>query len=633
MCGILGGRWKETPANLDQQIQSALCLLHNRGPDYQQYDVTDYPDGCLVLGHTRLSIIDLTAAGNQPMHSHDGSYTIVFNGEIYNYKELRQELIAFGYQFATDSDTEVLLVSWCHWGAECLPRLIGMFAFVVYDNQKKTLTCVRDAFGIKPFFYTSQSGLFTFASELPALLQLTKVKPKPNWQSAYDYLVHGYYDRGEHTFVENVFQLLPGHLMVIDLNSCLLTKPKCWWQPTIKQTSTLSFDEAAEALRKLFLESIALHLRSDVPLGVALSGGVDSSAITCAIRHLAPESAIHTFSYIAEGEGLSEEKWIDKINAHVGAIPHKIVVSGEELLRDLNDVIHAQGEPFGSTSIYAQYRVFKQAKESGITVMLDGQGADEILAGYNGYPGARLLSLLEQGKLLAAICFAFRWGKWPGRGNLFAWMYLADMVLPNALHAFARRLMGKRSQPAWMDTQFLATKCVTVKMPRIKTKASCKGRRVMEQMADQLTRDGIPHLLRHEDRNAMRFSIESRVPFLTIPLVNFLYSLPEDYLISDDGETKCVFRAAMRDIMPNELLDRRDKIGFATPEKEWLLGSIQEIRKYFEQSELAPIFNKQALLHALDQMSKQKSSFGWRAWRWLNYSIWYEKFILQKSAF
>lgn len=627
MCGILGGCWLSPSSTLDRQVQDALCLLHTRGPDHQKYVVSGYSNGTLVLGHTRLSIIDLTAAGNQPMNSHDGRYSIVFNGEIYNYKELRQELRNFGYPFTTDSDTEVLLASWIQWGADCLTRLIGMFAFVVHDAQKRTLTCVRDAFGIKPFFYTARAGYFAFASELPALIKLTGVKPTPDWQSAYDYLVHGYYDRGEHTFIENMFHLLPGHLMTVDLNSCLLTKPKRWWQPTINQISTLSFDEAASVLRKLFLESVALHLRSDVPLGVALSGGVDSSAITCAMRHLAPESTIHTFSYIAEGEGLSEEKWVGKVNAHVGATPHKIVVSGEELLKDLNDVIHAQGEPFGSTSIYAQYRVFKQAKESGITVMLDGQGADEILAGYNGYPGARLLSLLEQGKLSDAIRFSSRWGKWPGRRSYTAWMYLADIVLPDAVHSVARRVMGRSAQPLWIDAQFLSKKCVKIKMPRIRTKNSCKGRRVIEQMADQLTRDGIPHLLRHEDRNAMRFSIESRVPFLTIPLVNFLYSLPEEYLISANGETKCIFRSAMRGIIPDELLDRRDKIGFATPEKDWLIGSDQAYKKYLERIELAPILKKQELLNSFDKICHEKSSFGWQAWRWINYSIWYEKFI------
>lgn len=629
MCGILGGRWLSPSATLDRQVQDALSLLHNRGPDHQKYVVSGYPNGTLVLGHTRLSIIDLTAAGNQPMNSHDGRYSIVFNGEIYNYKELRQELRTLGYQFTTDSDTEVLLASWAQWGSDCLTRLIGMFAFVVHDAQKRTLTCVRDAFGIKPFFYTEGSGYFAFASELPALIKLTRAKPKPDWQSAYDYLVHGCYDRGEHTFIADMFHLLPGHFMTVDLDNCLLTKPERWWQPPIKQTSTMSFNEAAGALRELFFDSVRLHLRSDVPLGVALSGGVDSSAITCAMRHLAPETAIHTFSYIAEGEGLSEERWVDKVNSHVGAIPHKVVVGAEDLLQDLEDVISAQGEPFGSTSIYAQYRVFKRAKESGITVVLDGQGADEILAGYHGYPGARLLSLLEQGQILNAMRFASRWGEWPGRGRYRAWMYLADIALPDAVHAVARRIMGRPAQPSWINPQILATEGVNVKSPRYRIKANGKGRRVIEQMADQLTRDGIPHLLRHEDRNSMRFSIESRVPFLTIPLIEFLYSLPEDYLIASNGETKCIFRVAMRGIIPDEVLDRRDKVGFTTPEKSWLLGNDKNIRNWLEKSDLAPIFQKQALLHSFDKLSNKKSVFGWQMWRWVNYSIWYEKFILQ----
>lgn len=627
MCGIFGGWWFAPPLGLEERIHNASYLLHTRGPDHQAHDVLRYPTGTLILGHTRLSIIDLTSQANQPMRSQDGRYTIVFNGEVYNYKEIRQELRALGHGFITDSDTEVLLKSWMHWGPDCLTRLVGMFAFVVYDRQKRTLACVRDAFGIKPFFYTAGPDYFSFSSELPSLIKLTGVKPLPDWQRAYDYLVHGDYDTGERTFIADVLHLLPGHLMTLDLATGLLSGATRWWQPSNNLSSTLSFNDAAEALRERFLDSVRLHLRSDVPLGVALSGGVDSSAIVCAMRHLDPKSPIKTFSYIAKATDLSEEAWVDKVNAHVGAISHKVNASGGELLRDLEDMIGAQGEPFGSTSIYAQYRVFKMAKETGITVVLDGQGGDEMLAGYDGYPGERMLSFLEQGEILNAMLFASRWRKWPGRERS-AWQHLAKLILPDGAYKFARKCMGRPAQPSWIDSRFLSEAGVNLSAPRYRMTATGKGRRVMEKLGSQLTQNGLPHLLRHEDRNAMHFSIESRVPFLTIPLANFLLSLPENYLISSSGETKRIFRAAMRGIVPDEVLDRRDKIGFATPEKAWLLSIKPIILNFLEKSNHVPLFHMQALLESFDKVSRGESLFGLHVWRWVNFILWYDRFIL-----
>ncbi len=228
-------------------------------------------------------------------------------------------------------------------------------------------------------------------------------KVEIDWQRSYDYLVHGDYDSQERTFLKGTKHLPPAHFMVFNISTQSLTEPASWWQPQFKENSTLDFNQAVEAVRSQFLENIKLHLRSDVPLGAALSGGIDSSAIVCAMRQVEPDIPIHTFSYIPQQQNLSEEKHIDLVNAHVSAISHKTTFSSDELINDLDDLIRIQGEPFGSTSIYAQYRVFKQAKEAGISVTLEGQGADELLAGY---PGQRLLSLLETGHPLQAISFS-----------------------------------------------------------------------------------------------------------------------------------------------------------------------------------------------------------------------------------
>ncbi len=279
MCGISGVFQSDSSPDRQGHLQESLHALHHRGPNAIGIDAYPVPGGVVRFGHARLSIIDLSSGGLQPMHYAGGRYVIVFNGEIYNYKELREELEMSGCRFSTDSDTEVLIAAWSFWGRQCLPRLIGMFAFAVLDRQNATLTCVRDAFGIKPFFYAQEAGDFLFASEAPSLLALKHGKTQPNWQRAYDYLVFGVYDNQQETFFDGVLQLSPGHLLVVDLGARKIGMPERWWTPRIAERSDLSFDDAAEQVRELFLQSVRLHLRSDVPLGAALSGGVDSSAV------------------------------------------------------------------------------------------------------------------------------------------------------------------------------------------------------------------------------------------------------------------------------------------------------------------------------------------------------------------
>jgi asparagine synthase (glutamine-hydrolysing) len=557
------------------------------------------------------------------MHSDDGRFVIVFNGEIYNYRELRAELSREGHPFHTDSDTEVLLAAWRVWGRTCLPRLLGMFAFVVFDRNKQVLTCVRDAFGIKPFFYSCDDGEFLFASEMNALLGLRSTAPSISWQRSYDYLTQADYDSQEQSFMEGVKHLMPGCIMEFDLPAQNLSTQAKWWQPSIQERADLSFKQAAEQVREQFLQNIRLHLRSDVPLGAALSGGIDSSAVVCAMRHLVPDAPIYTFSYIARGSPTSEECWVDRVNAYTGAHGFKVEATGAELAQDLDDLIAAQGEPFGSTSIYAQYRVFKLAKESGITVTLDGQGADELLAGYNGHPSLRMKSLIDGGHYVRAFAFADSWRKWPGRNSSTAIKSLGSALLPERLHGLLKSRMHKeRYMPPWLDIDLLREAGVRLGPSAVAYGDETKGRSVVGHLASSLQHRGLPELLRHGDRNSMRFSIESRVPFLTIPLADLLLSLPEEYLISQRGETKSVFRAAMRGIVPDDVLDRRDKIGFETPEKVWLLGMSPIVRGWLEEGADVPFLNKKALLNNFDLVAEGKAPFSWQLWRWINFVRW-----------
>lgn len=622
MCGIAGGWWNHH-AQAAASLPQALHAMRHRGPDDRGHDL--FPVGAATLGlaQARLSIIDLSAGGHQPMHSRDQRWSIVFNGEIYNYRELRAELQAGGHSFASDSDTEVLLAAWAQWGHACLPRLVGMFAFAVYDRRQQSLTCVRDAFGIKPFFYSSGAEGFRFASEVPALLTLLPGRPQLNWQRAYDYLVHGDYDSGPDSFFAGVHHLLPGHWLTVDMATGQANTPQRWWNPSIAERPDWKFADAVEQVREQFLQNIRLHLRSDLPVGAALSGGIDSSAVVCAMRHVEPDLPIHTFSFIAAGSDVNEEHWVDCVNAHVGAIPHKVTATGAELARDLDDMIRAQGEPFGSTSIYAQYRVFQLAKQQGVTVTLDGQGADEMLAGYNGYPGQRLRSLIETGQLGQAWHFMNSWAQWPGRSRTLAAKYLMSELTDGRLHEFLRKLNGMKNIPCWINPAPLKERGITTRKPRVHPEFETKGRRLVDELALALTRRGLPSLLRHGDRNSMRFSIESRVPFLTHELSDLLLSMPESYLVSPHGETKNVFREAMRGIVPDDVLCRKDKIGFATPEAQWLLSITDTAYNWLAVDLDLRFLNHTAILQEFNSIKTGRKAFTWQVWRWINFSRWY----------
>jgi asparagine synthase (glutamine-hydrolysing) len=626
MCGIAGTFDPKPTASDARTIESALAAMYRRGPNDRGLNRIDSSAGVVWLAHARLSVIDLSDAGHQPMSSACGRFVIVFNGEIYNYQELRAELVGLGHAFSSASDTEVLLQAWARWGQAALPRLVGMFAFVVLDKQTQTLTLARDAFGIKPLFYSQHGGGIRFASELPAIKALLGGKSALNVQRAYDYLVHGDYDTSSDTFVQGVHTLLPGQVLEYELATGR-TALRHWWRPTVQPVQRLSLEDAAQILRSKFLESVRLHLRSDVPLGAALSGGIDSSAIVCAMRYLEPDAPVNTFSFVARGSEVSEENWVDLINTHARATAHKVVVRQGELAADLDDMIAAQGEPFGSTSIYAQYRVFKLAHECGVTVTLDGQGADELLAGYNGYPAKRAHSLIDEGHWAGAISFLRQWANWPGRtlsGGVKATLaeYAGD-----TLFQLLRQVNGSSLCPHWLDANLLRDAGVVLRFPRHVAELSAPGRRLAAELAQSAVGSGLPALLRHGDRNSMRFSVESRVPFLTHDLANFLLTLPEDYLISDRGETKRVFRLAMRGIVPDAVLDRRDKIGFVTPEKQWLLQIAPQVREWLREPIDVPFFKQAEVLKSFDAVVEGRRPFSWQVWRWINFTRWHARHL------
>ena len=622
MCGLVGICTTDTSLVHDA-LSNGLAALVHRGPD--DFGTFKYFGHSAVgLGLRRLSIQDLSISGHQPMESDDGRYAIVFNGEITNFKDLRIRLENLGYKFRSNSDTEVLLCAWAHFGEDCLRALEGMFAFSVLDKVKNVLTLVRDPFGIKPLFYTQKShrNLF-FSSEVDSLLKMSKMVAKANWQRSIDYLQWGHYDESNETFIENVYQILPGHLMCIDLSDGSVSEQKPYWLPIVSDID-VSFDIAAKHVRELFLESVKRNLISDVPVGIALSGGMDSSSILRSAAFIKPNSEFYTFSYIAEGQPFSERRWIDRALDGLNFKQRSIFIGSNELSRDLDELIYAQGEPFGSTSVYASWRVFKAVREDGIVVTLDGQGADEVFAGYNGYPSARLRTLINAGRYVKAYDFFKNWSQWPGRSPLTALGGVLAESSPEHIYKGLGKLIRRSDLPGLNRSLFREHE-IDLNFPRrilVPQVTESKNHLKMELLSS-LRHRGLPALLRHGDRNSMAASVESRVPYLDRELVEYVFSLPENYLVGDNGETKSVFRAAMSGIVPDEIINRRDKVGFETPQKEWLstvfenhgrhLGSLVNESEVFETSK-----NKNHLIW--DQIKESSTA----SWRVVNFYKWAE---------
>ncbi len=633
MCGIFG--WvspeKIDRSQISKSIGSCFDSLRYRGPDdkgfLSRYD-SKWTDNHLLdssnilLGQVRLSVIDLTDNGHQPMVSDNGRYRLIYNGEIYNYKELRNQLRSEGVVFRTETDTEVVLQVLSHWGIESITKFNGMFAIAWHDDFEDKLYLIRDYFGIKPLFYTrTQNNIFAFASELPALLKLPDVNRKINAQKAYNYLVYGDYDSSDMTFIEGVYHVNPGEYCVIDTKNGTEIDKISFWKPTIKPVSTLSYNESVDCLRDIFLNNIKLHLRSDAPLGAALSGGVDSSAVVAAIRYLEPDFKLNTFTYVASNHEADEEQWADLVINHCDLISHKVRLTSHEMLYDLDDLIQTQGEPFGSTSIYAQYRVFKLAKEMGMTVTLDGQGADELLAGYFGFPGERLKSLIYKGNISKAWDFLNSASRLPGRSKSMILKRFLGAMIPDILYNLAWHIGQHSVKPDWINLTFLNDNNVKLSVPIYDSNVS-ESRYVHSALIRQISKNGLPGLLRHSDRNSMRFSIESRVPFLTKELCEFSLSLPEEYLIDEFGNTKSIFKQAMKGIVPDQILNRKDKVGFVTPEKELLFQLEPWIKDTLSEAGQIPIFNTKSLYRYWDDYQNGNRKFDWQVWRWMNFIRW-----------
>lgn len=585
----------------------------------------------LAFGHRRLSILDLSIAGHQPMSDDSKQIWITYNGEIYNYIELREQLRAIGYVFHTGTDTEVILNAYKEWGEHMLPKLIGMFSLAILDLQRNFIFCARDFFGIKPFYYCFDRHKFAFASEPKALLELPWLPRAVDASRLYEFLRYGYSDYGSDTLFSHIKQLESAHFLKLSYNAndkfAIEVVP--YWQLNIKDRQKMSFEESVSHLRDLFIKNITMHLRSDVPVGVCLSGGIDSSSIIMVMRQiLGQKEPIHAFSYIAEDSSyINEEVWCDIVAKESNIIHHKIKPTANNLISDINDFIREQDEPMATTSVFAQRSLFRCAHDAGIKVMLDGQGADEIMGGYHSLVAARLSAMLHQLDWLQAFRFFYLGTSAMVNYRSRLLLTAAGRLLPHFFQNILRNTLGEGALPNWLNAKWFASKGVLLELryPRV-------GENMFrEEALDFIRHHSLPQLLRWEDRNSMSASVESRVPFLTPEFAQFTLSLPDDYLIDSVGCTKAVFRKSMRGIVPDKILDRKDKVGFATPENKWmkeLNPIIEGAMSQYVKSESYPFLNLSVCMTELKNQIAGNKRYNSMPWRVLNTMLWLKNYNL-----
>lgn len=625
MCGI----WFSVGFAPDQ---AHIDVVAHRGPDGQGWRVFDSTAGPVALGHRRLSIIDLSDAAAQPMAYAGDRYWIVYNGEIYNYPELRDELTALGHRFRSQSDTEVLIAAYVQWGDAALERLVGMFAFVLWDDKAQTVFVARDPFGIKPLYvFATQRGI-ACASEIKQFVGIAGFEARLNLARAYDFLSAGIMEHTDETLFADVRQLRGGECFRIELNRWRPGDPlpvRRWYDIIAPGTLDLSEAEAGRRFGDLLARSVRMHLRSDVPVGSCLSGGLDSSAIVCLMaRELAAETVsakVHSVSACYDVKAVDERPFMEAVIDRTGSIPHWCYPRVEDAFEKAEEITWHQDEPYGSTSIFAQWSVFAEARRAGLKVMLDGQGADEQLAGYHGCFAYHFAALIRQRRLAALLRTAWERHRWHGISLAEQLSTLLVPLLPPPFTTWLRR-----ERHAMVDHDWLGSEALRPYASRSAFDVARQsiGRPAIADIGDLsvvLTQSSnLTMLLHWEDRNSMAHGIEARVPFLDHRLVEFAIGLGDRHKIVG-GDTKRVLRRAMTGILPDKVRHRRDKLGFATPEEQWFRGALRDAVRGGVEDTLARypgLLNPRGVRAHVGDMLEGRRPLDFSLWRIVSLGIW-----------
>lgn len=604
MCGIAGIICKGggSASERGDVLEKMLDVMAHRGPDGSG----TFFEANVALGHRRLSILDVSEAGRQPMCF--GDHVIVGNGEVYNYLELREELESLGHEFRTGTDTEVILHAYQAWGEDCLRRFNGMWAFALYDRAAKRLFCSRDRYGVKPFYYYEDADRFLFASEIKALLA-AGVEAKVNRDILLTYLVVGFTNHCDETFFRGVRQLLPGRNQYHDLAPYKASTRRYYDLAARLRGGATSRDYIA-SLR----HSVKLHLRSDVPVGTCLSGGLDSSVVAALASSFRKEAGgngpFRAVTAVSEAAENDESPYARAVVEHCGLEWHPVRPTYEDFAAHVEDCLMAQGEPVGGPSMFLQYWVMKEARDAGLKVMLDGQGGDESLLGYERYYAGFFWDLLKRGKIRRAVseyAMASKNSK----------LSLAALTLYSIYFLFlpARRyLLGRRA--SFIRKEYLRSAFGVLREP---SKAFFRLRDLQDL---EIGRFQLPNLLLYEDRNSMAHSIEARVPFIEWNCIETAVSLPPEDKIRR-GFTKYPLRLLADEILPEAVAWRKNKVGFEAPARLWLDRHADRMQEMVDGSAL--------LRHVCREVPDLRGLTLEMRWRLYNVSVWEKQYGVSVS--
>lgn len=613
MCGIAGfvtTQGTEVPCEIIQNMTDAVA---HRGPDGQGI----WCQGSVALGHRRLSILDLSELGRQPMEDEVSGCVISYNGEIYNYLELRKELVGRGYRFRSHTDTEVILKAYDCWGQACVKKFNGMWAFAIYDPRCNIVFCSRDRFGVKPFYYTELASGFAFGSEIRQLLPLLPERTA-DADVLFGFLIARVAEDPERSFFSGVRKLPGGHSLVFDLTRGTYVISRHYSLELCSEYATLGMEDAQEAFQGLFQDAIRLRLRSDVRVGTCLSGGMDSSSIATLAGEVYRRQngqAFAAITAISEDPATDESRFARSIAEHAGLDWITITPRYDDFRAAIDAVVRAQEEPFASASVFMQFFVMREARHAGIPVLLDGQGGDETLLGYERYFAAYLLQLLKKSHLVTAWCAAagLRRNGRAGAMQAMLWNFLY-------FHAPGIRHFASRNQMSIFRPKYNSL---------IRSVAGSKMtyNDLFAMQRREIECTNLPVLLRYEDKNSMAHSIETRLPFLDYRLVEFATSVPTDVKLYD-GWGKYLLRKSMVERMPSDIVWRKHKLGFEAPESKWMRHHESRILESIGSSELLREICRDISLSG-GKLNTVKQGM---LWRLFSVALWAKGFEISRLA-
>ncbi|MDG1475552.1 MAG: asparagine synthase (glutamine-hydrolyzing) [Vicingaceae bacterium] len=660
MCGIAGIVSYSPDFNIKESIIPMLNEIKHRGPDDEgcvfisdskstptfgidtplevrnsslpyspSLDINSFTDSSkTVLGHRRLSILDLSEHAHQPMCNETENYWIVFNGEIYNYKEIRTELIEKGHQFTSNSDTEVVLKAFIEWGKNCLSKFNGMWSFVIYNKTTKKLFGARDRFGVKPFYYIKNENHFAFCSEIKGLLKIEGFKKKINPNAVYDFLISSKLEIDDETFFKGIFELKPSSLFELDTVSRKFTTEKYYTLSYNKKWESINPTELPNVIadiKQKVINAVDIRLNADVKTGSCLSGGIDSSAIVTTINQLLKEKEINpigkeqeVFTASYPNTSIDESEWAQIVVDKTKTNWNQTFPDAKSIEQQLTDLVYAQDIPFGSSTSFSQFKVMELIHQKGVKVSIDGQGADELFAGYPNHYASSIVNGMKSFSILAVLKnLKAKDGTFSNHSQILK-LPLQSLYIQLFPNSYFGKLKVKQPELAYIKPNFLKENKNRLVLINDKFKSNLNN-----LLHYQFTDCGLKQLLRTADRSSMHFSVETRMPFVDDnDLVETVFNISGKPKIKD-GKSKFLLREAMKGLLPEEIYNRTDKLGFSTPEKQWFAALKPYLKSILAEQKNDEFVNWEEMDKNFDVLYENALNTNIsRFWRFIIFALW-----------